>query len=394
MKITSIDIFLVTIGQPSVKGSPWNPVVVRINTDEGISGYGEVGLAYGDTKEAPFGMCRDFAKLIIGMDAMNNEAIWQRLHNTFWGLGGGPVVYGAMSAIDIALWDIKGKAFNAPVWKLLGGKTNPKLRAYASQIQFDWGMTAKALIYPEEYGEAGIKAKEDGYDCVKVDPLCFNMEGRYKGWPCNGILQKFQLDMAYKRVEAIRKACGDDMDIIIEVHSLTDANSAVQLGRALEDLNIYYYEEPTMPMNEGNMAEIAGRVNIPLASGERIYTRWGYRPFLENHSLHVIQPDLGNCGGITEGKKICDMARTYDVGVQVHVCGGPQATAAALQLEAVIPNFLIHEHHQAALLQANIDTGIYDYQPVNGYFTVPDLPGLGQELSQKAMDTAIKVTVK
>lgn len=109
MKITSIDVFLVTIGQPSVPGSPWNPVVVRINTEDGISGYGEVGLAYGDTKESAVGMCRDFAKLIIGMDAMNNEAIWARLHNTFWGLGGGPVVYGAMSAIDIALWDIKGK---------------------------------------------------------------------------------------------------------------------------------------------------------------------------------------------------------------------------------------------------------------------------------------------
>lgn len=108
----------------------------------------------------------------------------------------------------------------------------------------------------------------------------------------------------------------------------------------------------------------------------------------------MIQPDLGNCGGITEGKKICDMARVYDVGVQTHICGGPQATADTLQLEAVIPNFLIHEHHQAALLQDNIRTGIYDYQPVNGYFTVPDLPGVGQELSQEAMDTAIKVTVK
>ena len=108
----------------------------------------------------------------------------------------------------------------------------------------------------------------------------------------------------------------------------------------------------------------------------------------------MIQPDLGNCGGITEGKKICDMARVYDVGVQMHICGGPQATAAALQLEAVIPNYLIHEHHQAALLPENIRTGIYDYQPVNGYFTVPDLPGVGQELSQEAMDTAVKVTVK
>lgn len=394
MKITSVDIFLVTIGRPSVLGSPWNPVVVRVNTEDGISGYGEVGLCYGDTKEAPFGMCRDFAKLIIGMDAMNNEAVWARLHNTFWGLGGGPVVYGAMSAIDIALWDIKGKALKVPVYALLGGKTNTKLRAYASQIQFDWGQAARALTRPEEYGEACLKAKEDGYDCVKVDPLCFNMEGKYKGWPCNGILQAEQLKIAHDRVEAVRRAGGDSMDIIIEVHSLTDANSAVQLGRVLEEFNIFYYEEPTMPMNPANMREIARRVNIPLASGERIYTRWGYRPFFEDHSLHVIQPDLGNCGGITEGKKICDMARVYDVGVQMHICGGPQATAAALQLEAVIPNYLIHEHHQAALLPENIRTGIYDYQPVNGYFTVPDLPGVGQELSQEAMDTAVKVTVK
>ena len=339
-------------------------------------------------------MCRDFAKLIIGMDAMNSEAIWARLHNTFWGLGGGPVVYGAMSAIDIALWDIKGKALNVPVYMLLGGKTNTKLRAYASQIQFDWGQTARALTRPEEYGEACLKAKEDGYDCVKVDPLCFNMEGKYKGWPCSGILQAEQLKIAHDRVEAVRRAGGDDMDIIIEVHSLTDANSAVQLGHVLEEFNIFYYEEPTMPMNPANMKEIARRVSIPLASGERIYTRWGYRPFFEDHSLHVIQPDLGNCGGITEGKKICDMARIYDIGVQMHICGGPQATAAALQLEAVIPNFLIHEHHQAALLPENIRTGIYDYQPVNGYFTVPDLPGVGQEPSREAMDTAVKVTVK
>lgn len=394
MKITSVDIFLETMGSPSVPGSPWNPVVVRINTEDGISGYGEVGLCYGDTKMAPFGMCQDFAKLIIGMDAMNSEAIWQRLHNTFWGLGGGPVVYGAMSAIDIALWDIKGKALNVPVYQLLGGKTNTKLRAYASQIQFDWGLVARPLIHPEEYGEACLKAKEDGYDCVKVDPLCFNMAGKYKGWPCNGILGHEQLSIARKRIEAVRKAGGDDMDIIVEVHSLTDANSAVQLGKALEEYNIYYYEEPTMPMNVSNMKEIAERVNIPIASGERIYTRWGYRPFFENHSLHVIQPDLGNCGGITEGKKICDMARTYDVGVQLHICGGPLATAAALQLEAVIPNYLIHEHHQAALLEANIKTALYDYQPKNGYFEVPDLPGIGQEPTEEALKTAISVTVK
>lgn len=395
MKITSVDLYQVTSGKPSVAGTYWKASICRINTDEGISGFGEAGVCYSSGSDAALGLLKDYAQAIIGMNPMNNEQIWNKLHrDTFWGMGGGTIVFSAISAIDIALWDIRGKALNVPVYQLLGGKTNDKLRAYASQIQFDWGKVAKPLIYPEEYGEACIKAKEDGYDCVKVDPLCFNMQGKYKGWPCSGILQQNQLKIAYERVKAIRDAGGPDMDIIIELHSLTDANSAVQLARAVEELGIYYYEEPTMPMNVGNMKEIAQRINIPVASGERIYTRWGYRPFFEEHALHVIQPDLGNMGGFTEGKKVCDMARVYDVGVQVHVCGGPQATAAALQLEAVIPNFLIHEHHQAALLEANILTGTHDYQPVNGYFTVPDLPGLGQELSQKAMDTAVKITVK
>ena len=392
MKITSIDVFDFA---KCLNYEDCAPICIRINTDAGISGFGEVGLAYGNAHHAGVGIVKDFGQLIIGMDPLNSEAIREKLfRTTFWGMGGGTVINAGMSAIDIALWDIKGKHYGVPVYQMLGGKTNEKLRAYASQIQFDWGKVAKPLIYPEEYGEACIKAKEDGYDCVKVDPLCFNMQGKYKGWPCSGILQQNQLKIAYERVKAIRDAGGPDMDIIIELHSLTDANSAVQLARAVEELGIYYYEEPTMPMNVGNMKEIAQRINIPVASGERIYTRWGYRPFFEEHALHVIQPDLGNMGGFTEGKKVCDMARVYDVGVQVHVCGGPQATAAALQLEAVIPNFLIHEHHQAALLEANILTGTHDYQPVNGYFTVPDLPGLGQELSQKAMDTAVKITVK
>ncbi|MDR1278876.1 MAG: mandelate racemase/muconate lactonizing enzyme family protein, partial [Treponema sp.] len=168
----------------------------------------------------------------------------------------------------------------------------------------------------------------------------------------------------------------------------------VQLGRELEKYNIFYYEEPVMPLNAPSMKEVADKVRIPLASGERIYTRWGYRPFYEARSLHVIQPDLCNCGGLSEGKKICDMGHVYDARVQVHVCGGPIATAAALQLEAVIPNFLIHEQHAAALVDENIGLCKYDYQPKNGYFSVPDLPGIGQELSEEAMKTADQITIK
>jgi L-alanine-DL-glutamate epimerase-like enolase superfamily enzyme len=208
------------------------------------------------------------------------------------------------------------------------------------------------------------------------------------------MLEYDHLKLAVDRVAAIREAGGPAMDIIIELHSLTDINTAVQFGKEVEKYRCFYYEEPTAPLNEGNFQEIARNVKIPIASGERIYGRWGYRPFFENHSLHVIQPDLGNCGGLTEGKKICDMANTYDIGVQVHVCGGPIATAAALQLEAVIPNFLIHEHHAAALLPENIRLGKYDYQPQNGYFEISDLPGIGQELSEEAIKTAIVATVK
>lgn len=395
MKITSVDVFRINDGKPSIlEGTLFYPVVVRVNTDEGISGFGELGLAYGNAHHAAFGMAMDFAKLIIGMDPMNNEEIWEKLfRKPFWGMGGGTVIFSGISALDIALWDIRGKYYNTPVYKLLGGKTNSKLRTYASQLQFDWDTTTAALVKPEDYAKATRKALAQGYTCVKVDPVGFNLDGEWMGWNNYGILEYDQLKTAVDRVAAMREAGGDKMDIIIELHSLTDTTSAVQLGRELEKYRIFYYEEPVHPLNAESMRQISQKLDIPIAAGERIYGRWGYRPFFENRSLSVIQPDLGNCGGITEGKKICDMANTYDVSVQVHVCGGPIATAAALQLEAVIPNFLIHEQHAVAQLQDNINTCKYDYQPKNGYFAVPDLPGIGQELTQKAMEEAYSVTV-
>lgn len=399
MKITSVDI-IKTFREPSrnaeiaVGGVPWHPVCVRINTDEGISGYGEIGVAYGNAQNAGFGMGVDFAKCIIGLDPLNSEEIWDRLHRlTFWGMGNGGVIMAGISGIDIALWDIRGKAFQAPVYQLLGGRTNKKLRAYASQLQFDWGKISRALSKPEEYAEAARKAMADGFTAVKVDPIGFDKDGNWMGWSSRGILKREQLDMAVKRVEAMREA-GPDLDIIIELHALTDANTSVQLGRELERLNCFYYEEPTQPLNPALFKEISAKVKIPVATGERVYTRWGYRPFFEDHSIGIIQPDLCNTGGITEGKKICDMAHVYDIGVQVHCCGGPISAAAALQLEAVIPNFVIHELHASALIQDNIDLCKYDYQAVDGYFEVPDRPGIGQELTEEAIAGSEVVTVK
>ena len=145
------------------------------------------------------------------------------------------------------------------------------------------------------------------------------------------------------------------------------------------------FEEPTQPLNPALFKTISSKVNIPLATGERSYTRWGFRQFFEDRSLSIIQPDICNTGGFTEAKKICDMAHTYDMGVQLHVCGGPIATAAALQLEAVIPNFVIHEHHVGAIQPGCTNTCLYDYEPVNGKFKVPELPGIGQELTPEEM---------
>lgn len=389
MKIVSVDVMQVPSGNAGASRGTWCPVVVRINTDEGISGFGEAGLAYGKGWRAGLGMIQDFAEVIIGEDPMNIEKIWHMLfRTTFWGMGGGTIVSAAMSALDIALWDIKGKAFNVPVYKLLGGKTNDKLRVYASQLQFNWGekLDKQKLITPEEYAEVTRKAMADGYNAIKVDPLIFSNRPDGRGpWKITGPLENKVIKTAYDRVKAMRDAGGDDLDIIIENHSNTDTVSGIQIGQALEDLRIFYYEEPAHPLNSGNLLEVSQKVNIPIASGERIYTRFGYREFLENRSLKVIQPDLCLCGGITEAKKICDMAYTYDCSVQIHVCGSPISKAAALQIEATIPNFIIHEHHQRALNPESRATCIYDYQPVNGIYDIPDNPGIGQELTEETI---------
>ena len=154
MKIVSVDCMIIDSGNPCKGRNTWNPVIIRINTDEGISGFGEVGVAYGKGFRAGFGMIQDFAEVILGENPMNSEKIWEKIYRTtFWGLGGGTIVSAGMSAIDIALWDIKGKAFGVPVYKLLGGKTNDRLRVYASQIQFGWG--ADRVVPDRDLQQAG-----------------------------------------------------------------------------------------------------------------------------------------------------------------------------------------------------------------------------------------------
>jgi L-alanine-DL-glutamate epimerase-like enolase superfamily enzyme len=298
-----------------------------------------------------------------------------------------------MSAIDLALWDIKGKFFNVPLYRLLGGKKRDKLRAYASQLQFGWGNEFGKCSSTEEYVTACKLALTEGYDAVKIDFFIYDRDGRnFTSEEATGLLRQYYLDLIEERVAAVRETIGPRSDLIVEAHSFTDVASAIQIGKRIEKYNIFYYEEPTTPDPRLHKL-VADHVGIPLASGERIYGRWQYAPYFTNGSLRVIQPDLGTCGGITEGKKICDMAAAYDVGVQVHVCSSPLCTAASLHLEAVIPNFCIHEHHVINRTAWNRDLCVHDYQPVNGYFEVPEAAGLGNELSESALKAAYIETV-
>ena len=395
MKITQVEVLLIhSIKTEKNEAGGQRPIVLRIDTDEGIYGVGEVGMAYGTGGTAAYGMVQDLARLIIGMDPMDNEAIWEKmLKKTFWGQGGGTVIFGGMSGIDIALWDIKGKALGLPAYKLLGGKCRKDLRVYASQIQFGWGPKRQICTKPEEYAEGALKAIEDGYDAVKVDLLQLDRNGT-TGLHLEGPLPPSVIQLARERIEAIRKAVGSNIDIIVENHAHTDTTSGIQLAKAIEEYNVFFYEEMNTPLNPKMQKFAKDKINIPLAAGERVYSRWGYVPFFIDRSLDIIQPDLGTCGGLTEGKKICDMAHPFDITVQAHVAGTGIAIAAALHLETAIPNFCIHEHHQKALMPAYHVLCEYNYQPVKGRYTAPELPGLGQDLSKFAYEHADKVLIK
>ncbi|UYI77249.1 MAG: mandelate racemase/muconate lactonizing enzyme family protein [Fusobacterium varium] len=391
MKIVKVDVMqLGTDVRPD-----WRPIVCRIYTDEGIYGDGEAAMAYDVGALGAFGMLQELAKMVIGMDPLDNEVIWDKLYrSTFWGQNGGPVTFSAISAIDIALWDIKGKYFKVPVYKLLGGKKRDNLRCYASQLQFGWGEVRIPARTPEDYAKNAKKAVAEGYDAVKFDFFLYDeKDGFFNDNDRLGLLSKKYLNIVEKRIAAVREAVGPDVDIIMENHSYTDAQSALQLGKMAEKYDIFCFEEPTTPYPKITKY-MSDKLNIPIATGERIYSRWQYAQYFENCSVQMIQPDFGNCGGITEGKKICDMAYAYDVGVQGHACGSPLSNVVALHLECVIPNFVIHEHHAVNLTPYNKSYCIYDYQPVNGKFKVPELPGLGNELSESAMNNSVKVTIE
>lgn len=371
----------------------WHPVVVRIITNSGLSGWGEAGVAYGHGEIATAHAIIDLGKMLINEDPSQIEYHWQRLYqHTFWGKSGGAILYAAISALDTALWDLKGKSLGVPVYELLGGKSHEHLRAYASQLQYGWGDRSQLIKTPAGFREVAKKAYAQGYRAFKVDPLQFEEEERFIS--NRYLLTQPQLQATYDRLAAVREAVGPECELILESHSKLEPASARQLGQMVAPLNIYYYEEPFSPLEVDEFKLLADQLPFPLATGERLTTRWQYKSLLENHSIGVVQPDVGVCGGISEAVKIANLASTYGIGVQFHTCGGPIATAATLQVEAAISNFLIHEEHEINLKPDNYHSGKFHYQPADGYYQVSNRPGIGQELSEKAMESAEMLVVE
>jgi galactonate dehydratase len=386
MKVVSAEVIVLQLGEANQYGPRgWHPVLLKLKTDEGIIGLGEAGLAYGVGARGAAGMIHDLVEaFVIGRDPLDREALWNDLHRrTFWGGVTSPVFNGAMSAIDIALWDIWGKVAGQPIYKLLGGKVNQDLRCYASQLQAGWEGKMLKMVEPEQYADAARKALAEGYDAIKVDPLMVNEAGSNEiQHRLKGALDSTLLKRVVARMEAIRGALGPDPDIILELHSLTSLTGAVQIYRACEHLNLFMMEEAVNYGSDRVARTLRDRLpDARLTGGERIFTRWGFRGYLEDGAFDMIQPDFCLVGGITEGRKICDMAHAYEVTVQGHVCGSPISTAAALHIETAIPNFQIHEHHVIATVDYNRHICVQELQPVNGRYTAPDAPGLGVDLN-------------
>jgi galactonate dehydratase len=391
MKIIAADIYDVDL-------HPWKPpIILRLRTDEGIDGLGEFPLAYGVGRQAAIAMLKEMVeRFVLGADPALIEALWHTLfRRTFWGQGGGPVVYGGISVIDEALWDIKGRALGRPVYDLLGGKVRDALPVYANGwYSGEWAPENNRVPDGvEAYGEIAAQVVARGYGALKFNPF-FAPRGERRP-DHERVLEPWRADLALARVTAVREAVGPDVDIMIECHGWFGPTSAIEMGRRLVDLNPYFYEEPVDAMNVACMKKVADHLPLKIAAGERLYTRYMFREYIEAQVLDIVQPDVGMAGGITETKKIAAHAETYNLHVQPHNCHGPIATAAAVQLDACMTNFIVQElvPFRDAIAYEIVNEPL-ECEVVDGLLPVPDRPGLGVTLNEDLISRCPRLHVE
>jgi galactonate dehydratase len=342
-----------------------NWVFVKVTTDSGLCGYGEATLEYREQTVAT--AIRELDRTLRGRDPFAIEAIWHESYRDTY-FRGGPVNMSALSGVEMALWDIKGKALGVPVYELLGGRVRDRVPCYAN----GWFAPARK---PEEFADKARAATALGFTGLKWDPFGKNYR----------TIDKAGLKQALACIEAVVDAVGDQIEILVEAHGRFDVATAVRIGRALEAYDIGWYEEPVPPDNLDALAEVKRRVRVPVAAGERIYSRWDYQRFFALDCADVAQPDPSHVGGIGETRKIAAQAEARHKALCPHNPSGPVANAAALQLAACTPNF---QWLETMAIDVPWRHDICDEQIVMdaGHMGIPDRPGLGVELNEEAME--------
>jgi galactonate dehydratase len=337
---------------------------VRVETSDGAVGWGEASLeGYAEAVDGAIEALRD---RFIGYDARRIEDIWQVAYRGGF-YRGGPVLMSALAGLEQALWDLKGKAYGIPAWEMLGGQVREKIRAYA------WIGGDR----PDEIEEAAAARRQQGFTAIKM-----NATGELD-WI--GTPRLF--DEVVKRVEAAQAA---GVDVGLDFHGRVHRPMAKQLAKVVEPLGLLFIEEPLLSENPEGLAQIANLTSTPIALGERLYSRWDFKPFFEKGAVDIIQPDLSHAGGLLECRKIAAMAEAYDIAVAPHCPLGPLALASCLQLAACAPNVAIQEmslgiHYNVGhdLLHFVTDPDVLT--PVDGYLPIPQKPGLGVSIDEAAV---------
>ena len=356
MKITAVT--------PLVLGTPWrNLTFVKVDTDEGIYGLGEVRL--NNRTNALLGYLSEAVpRYAIGHDPFDIEALVSRMTINDYGRMG-EVTMSALSILEVACWDIIGKALGQPCYRLMGGAVRDKIKGYAN----GWYTVERT---PEAFHEAAQKVVERGYLALKIDPFG---AGRYE-------LSLDEQARAVSLIEAVRDAIGPDREIMLEMHGRFNPATAIMMANKMEHLRLAWIEEPVPPENFPELRRVAERVNIPVATGERLHTMTEFNTLFDLDAADIIQPDLTHFGGMTQTRRLGAWADVHNILMAPHNVGGPVSTAAALHLAAGMPNFMIQEHFNDFA-----DSWVKDAAPgvpelVDGYFPLPDKPGLGVELNE------------
>ena len=365
MKITDI--------RSTVVAGNFDWILVRVYTDEGLVGLGEA--YWGPGVRAILADPR-FKSILIGEDPTNVDRCWLTLKKRLAGAGSsfGTLVT-AMSGVELALWDLAGKAAGLPIYRLMGGKLRDRIRIYQDCGAEDWGWHA-------DIGAVARQAVADGYTAIKFD---IDMPTTYELDPWNRCLTNREIAYIMEQVGLAREAIGDDVDLLIDCHWKYNVSDAIRLARALEPFNLLWLEDPVPPENVAAHRLVTQASATPICTGENLYLKHGFRELISAHACDVVAPDVPKMGGLSEAKRVADLADLYDMAVGPHNVSSPIGTLAACHMLATVPNVLVLEFHGCHVpWWSDLVQGP---QPVikGGYITVPDGPGLGVELNE---DTA------